>query len=142
MSTTEKTVTLHLPAPLYRQAQRAAETLHRPVEDVLLEALSTALPPLSGLPQELADDLAELAFLNDAALWDIARSTLAPEHQQQMDDLLTHKGQGELSDTEQKMLDNLLQEYEKHVLRRSQAAVLLQRRGYDMSDPAILNHLP
>jgi hypothetical protein len=142
MSISEETVVLHLPAPLYRQARRAAETQHRPVEEILLEALSTALPPLMGLPEELADDLAELAFLNDAALWNIARATLGAEHQDQMDDLLARKGQGQITQSEQLRLDELIQQYERYVLRRSQAAVLLQRRGYDVSDPSTLNRLP
>ncbi|MDZ7292847.1 MAG: hypothetical protein ONB44_07215 [candidate division KSB1 bacterium] len=119
-----------------------AQTLRRSVEDVLLDAVATALPPLSGLPSELGENLSGLAFLDDEALWQIARSTLSTEHYLQMDELLAKKGQGQLTVTEQKTLDRLLLEYQSFVLQRGQAAVLLQRRGYDMSDPAVLNSLP
>lgn len=141
-SASEQTVTLHVPDSLYHQVQRTAQSQQRPIEDVLLEALTVAFPALEGLPQEIADNLAGLTFLNDAALWQIARSTLPPEHYQQMDNLLARKGQGQIGETDQHILDQLLQEYETLVLRRGQAAVLLQRRGYDLSDPALLNNLP
>lgn len=135
-------ITVHLPTPLYQRVQRTAQTLHRSVEEVVLDAVATALPPLTDLPPDVVDDLAQLAFLNDAALWQAARSTLTPEHRQQMDDLLARKGQGWLTAAEQQTLDRLLREYQTHVLRRAQAAALLQRRGYDLSDPAALDCLP
>lgn len=135
-------VTLEIPYPLFRQAQRTARQLHRSVEDVLVESVASALPHLKDLPQYMADDLSDLAFLNDARLWDVARGGLPPEHHQQMDDLLDRKQTGVLDPVDQLALDRLLTEYQSLVLRRGQAAVLLQRRGYDMSDPSILNNLP
>lgn len=137
-TSTAQTVTLNLPGLLYQKVQRMAQTLRRPIEDILVDAVATALPPLAGLPPELADDLDGLAFLNDEALWQVARSTLAAEHHQQMDDLLARKGRAPLTVAEQQNLDRLLGEYQSLVLRRGQAAVLLQRRGYDMSDPDVL----
>ncbi len=135
-------VTLNLPGLLYQKVQRMAQTLRRPIEDILVDAVATALPPLAGLPPALADDLAELAFLMDEALWQVARSTLPAEHYLQMDDLLARKTQAPLTAAEQQNLDRLLGEYQSLILRRGQAAVLLQRRGYDMSDPAVLNIQP
>jgi hypothetical protein len=109
------------------------------VEEILLDAVATALPPLAGLPQELADELSALAFLSDDELWQVARNALPVEHHQQVDDLLARKGRGQLPDSEQQRLDRLLQEYQALVLRRGQAAVLLQRRGYDLSDLRVLH---
>jgi len=135
-------ITLYLPDTLYQKAQRMALTLRRSLEDVLVDAVATALPPLVGLPQELADNLADLAFLSDAELWKIAREMLPPEHHQQADSLLAKKGQGILAADEQKTLDQLATDYQSLILRRGQAAVLLQSRGYDMSDPAVLKEAP
>lgn len=135
-------VTLTLPYSLFQQAQRTADHTHRSVEDILVESVASALPRMKDLPSELADGVAELAFLNDAGLWEIARSTLHPEHHRRMDDLLDRKQRGELEPTAQVALDRLLADYQSLVLRRAQAAVLLQRRGYDMSDPSRLNDLP
>lgn len=135
-------VILNLPAPLYQRVRRTAESMRRSVEDVLLDSVATALPPLSGIADEVSDDLVNLAFLNDKSLWDVARSTLPAEHHRRMDELLARKGQGQLTEQEQQILDQLVNDYEMLALRRSQAALLLQRRGYDMSDPSILNRLP
>lgn len=131
-------ITLYLPDTLYQKAQRMALTLRRSLEEVLVDAVATALPPLVGVPRELADDLADFAFLGDAELWKIAREALPPEHYEQADTLLAKKELGTLTTEEQNTLDQLTQGYESLILRRSQAAVLLQSRGYDMSDPAVL----
>ena len=136
------TVTLHVPSSLYEHVQRAAEALQRPLEEVLLEALATALPPLVGLPEEIADDLATLPFLNDAALFQIMANRLPADVHDQTDALLGCKGRGEISSAEQQRLDELVHAHEVLALRRAQAALLLQRRGYDMSDPARPARLP
>jgi hypothetical protein len=127
---------------LYQKAQRMALTLRRSLEDVLVDAVATALPPLAGLAQDLADNLADLAFQSDAELWKIARETLPPEHYLQADSLLAKKGRGTLTADEQKILERLTTDYESLILRRGQAAVLLQSRGYDMSDPVVLKEAP
>lgn len=138
----EHTVTLRVPDPLYEHVQRAAEALKRPLEEVLLEALATALPPLAGLPEEVADDLSTLPFLNDAALFQVVRSTLSAEVHAETDALLARKGRDELAEAEQRRLDDLVRIHEVFALRRAQAALLLQRRGYDLSNPATLSRLP
>ena len=93
-----RTVTLELPYSLFQQAQRTAEHTHRSVEDILVESVASALPKVKDLPQELADDVSDLAFLNDAGLWKIVRSGLPAEHHRQMDDLLDRKQRGEGDD--------------------------------------------
>jgi len=52
------------------------------------------------------------------------------------------KNQGTLPHEKQQELDELLHEYKRIVMIRAQAAVLLQQRGYDVSDPATLNESP
>jgi hypothetical protein len=135
-------VTVSLPGPLYDRIQRSAETQHRPLEEVLVEAAASALPPLTDLPHDVGDDVAGLPFMNDSALWQIARSTPPKELHSEMDALLASKGRDELSAAEQLRLDELVHAHEVAMLRRAQAAFLLQRRGYDMTDPAVLNRLP
>lgn len=137
-----RTITLDIPEALYERVQQAAAALHRRVEEVLLDVVATALPPLTDLPRGLADDVASLAFLNDAALFRVAKSTVPPDRHAEMTALLERKGRGELSDLLQARLDELVHMHEALALRRAQAAVLLQRRGYDMSDPDVLNRLP
>jgi hypothetical protein len=138
----EHTVTLRVPEVLYERVQHAAETLKRSFEEVVLNALATALPPLDDLPGEAAGDLGALSFLNDAALFDVARGTLPAELHAEMDALLADKGRGALDAAGAEHLGELVRAHELSMLRRAQAAVLLQRRGYDMSDPAVLRALP
>ena len=72
----------------------------------------------------------------------MARSTLSPDLHAEITALLEQKGRGELSVSDQVRLDALVASSEALVLRRAQAAALLQRRGYDMSDPSVLYRLP
>lgn len=132
------TVTLKIPENTYYNARKVAKTSHRPVEDILREAIDLGLSPLDDLPEGVMDELKELVFLSDAELWKVARRELPSKHHQQMDDLLAKKGQGDLTDNEQARLDQLLEEYQTNILHRGQAAVLLQRRGFDMSNPTVL----
>jgi len=132
-------VTIHLPHALYERVRFAAQVQRRPVEKLLLDAVVTGTSWLDDLPPELADEMAALVLLNDAALWRVARRTLTANQQRQIDALLHKKGRGELVPEEQQALDQLLSEYEHMVLARAQAAILLKQRGYDVSDPAILN---
>ena len=73
-----QTVTLNVPDTVYQQIRRAAEKMHRPVNDVLVEAVIAAAPVASNSPSDLKSALAQMAFLNDAALWQAARATLTP----------------------------------------------------------------
>ncbi len=74
--------------------------------------------------------------------WRTDRGTLPPANQERLDLLLDKKGRGELTVAGQQELDQLLSDYERVVLTRAQAALLLKQREYDVSDPTILNTLP
>jgi hypothetical protein len=82
--------------------------------------------------------MATLALLNDRALWRVARQTMTDDHYQTMDRLLFIKKQSKLSADQEQELRNYLAEYDMMILQRAHAAVLLQQRGYDLSDPKVL----
>lgn len=127
-------ITLHLPLPIMQRAKRLSQELQISVENLLADAVATALPPLAGLQEELADELSRLAFLADDELLRVMCEVLPPEHFEEMDALLDRKNQGRLLASEQQQIDRLLEEYHRLVLRRGQAAVLLKARGYEVSD--------
>lgn len=133
-----RAVTIHLPTTLYERVQSAAQLQQRSIEKLLLDAVSAGAPLLDDLPAELVDEMSALTLLNDTALWQVAQRTLSEKEQAELDTLLDEKGRGELSDEAQQRLARLLAEYELMVLARAQAAVLLQQRGYDVSDPVVL----
>jgi hypothetical protein len=60
-------VTITLPEMVYEQIRQAAEWSHRPVEEVLAEAV--AAPVMDAARGTLRSALAHLVYLNDAALW-------------------------------------------------------------------------
>jgi len=136
---TVRQITLNLPDNIYKRIQHTAQTLQRPIETVMLEAVTTALPLLDDLPPELVDDVAALALLNDKALWEKGRTILPQSSQERLDLLLYRKRENSLSSKGKQELEQLLKEYERVMLIRAQAAVLLKQRGYDVSDPAVFN---
>ena len=69
-------VTIHLSEQVYRQIKRAADTVRRPIDEVAAEAVAAAAPVMDMLASGLRAELAQMAYLNDAALWQAARSTL------------------------------------------------------------------
>jgi len=71
--------------------------------------------------------------LDDAALWEAARSRLSAEKSTQLE-LLHFKRQREgLSETEARTLSELVQQYERSMLIRARAAAILKLRGHDLS---------
>jgi hypothetical protein len=127
-------VAIHVPAHIYEQVKRAARAAHRPVDDVLAEAL-LAVVPSAGEPDQVRATLAQMAYLNDAALWQAARSTMPAEQRERLASLHDKQQRRGLSDSERSDEAALLDLYHQTVLVRAQAAVLLKQRGYDIADP-------
>ena len=130
-------VTLNLPNTLYHQVQRRAEKSHRSVEDELLEVIATAISALDELPREITEAMAQLVFLDDAALERVARRTMASEQVEQMEALNLKQQREGLTPEERQELTQLLRRYEHVMLVRAKAAALLKERGYDVSNPAL-----
>ena len=133
-----ETVTLQVPGPLYARAKQAAGKNQQALEQLLVSAMVSGLSLLDDLPDDMVVDMATLALLNDRALWRVARQTMPEEHYDHMDELLTLKKQNALNAAQQQELDIYLAEYDRIVLQRAHAAVLLKQRDYDLSNPQIL----
>lgn len=132
------TITLHISNDVYLRIQRTAQLLNQSLETLVVNTVRTALPLVDDVPVETVADLAGLPLLNDLALWRKANETLTPEQQSQLTAYLEKKSRQSLTRTEQQALESLLDEYDRIVLIRSQAAVLLKQRGYDVSPPTLL----
>jgi hypothetical protein len=126
-------VTVHLPENVYKRIRRAAEITRRTVDEVIVEAVSAVAPDLTPSPA-LRNDLAQMTYLNDAALWQAARATMPADQRARMEELHTRQKESKLKKVEQVEEQALLQLYRETVLVRAQAAVLLKQRGYDVSD--------
>jgi len=130
---TNPTVTLTLPLPLYERLKARADQAQRSVEAEALDMLVMAVPVADELPAELEAAIASLATLDDAALWQAARTRLAPDAADQLEQLHFKQQREGLTDAEQQAVDQLVQQYERVMLVRAQAAALLQQRGHNVS---------
>ena len=79
--------------------------------------------------------LAELAYLNDAALWKAARTALSREQRERLQSLHDKQQSTGLTPGELTEEQALVKLYRETMLVRDQAVALLQHRGYDVSDP-------
>ncbi|MBK8903777.1 MAG: hypothetical protein IPM53_21530 [Anaerolineaceae bacterium] len=134
--------TVQLPENLYRRLQQQASAEQRSIEDLVRQTLSRQLPPAvpveDDLPPSLREELLAMEHLSDAALWSLARSTLLPEQLAEMDMLRDTKQERVLTPEETNRQQDLLRAYDETVLRRAHAAMLLNSRGYELTDPTIL----
>jgi len=128
-------LTLNLSDSLYEQIERAAEKARRPVNDILREAV-TAIASLGDVaPGRKRDALAQMAYLNDAALWQAARAAMTADQRARLEELHDQKREHGLGVEEAAEEEALLALYRETLLVRAQAAVLLKQRGYEVSDP-------
>ncbi len=127
-------ITLNLPETIYDQVRRAAERIKRPIHEVMLEAVAAVAPVADTATEKLRSVLAQMVYLNDAALWRAARATMRTEQRQRLEAL--HDKQQRLGLTAEERVEEqaLLALYDETILVRAQAAVLLQQRGYAISD--------
>ena len=132
---TIQAITLNLPETVYEQIRQAAEKAQRPVDEVLIEAVTAVAPVIGSAPEKLRTALAQMAYLNDAALWQAARATMTAEQRERLEALHDQQQREGLTAEEQAEEQALLALYRETLLVRAQAAVLLKQRGYDVSDP-------
>lgn len=125
-------IPVDLPEPLYWRLQGMAAFAQRSVEEILASAISTALPPSPNLPDELADDLAEMLWLSDEMLWTAIEPTFTSAHQGRLTELNDLVGERSLTPKETAEQEQLLAAYDRSVLRRAQAFAILARRGHQI----------
>lgn len=130
---TLQAVTIQLPERLYNDVANRARRMHRSVEEELIAVVADALPTTNDLPSELADELEQLDLLSDRELWQAAQTKLSAEEAEQMQTLVWKQQRDGLTKREQNKAEKLLQRYNRTMLVRAKAAVLLKGRGFDIS---------
>lgn len=126
----EAIVSIQVPEPLYRRLQGAALVARQSVGDVLASAVTIALPPSPDLPEALANELAEMIWLSDDALWQATVPIFSTVQQERLDALNETADERALTAAEKDKQAGLLAAYERSVLRRAQAFSILARRGH------------
>jgi hypothetical protein len=124
-----QTVTLNMPAPVYQRVQRAAEALRRPMEEIIVETLRVALPPLDDVPPDMVSELAAMSAWSDDDLWKTASGVMSAKQQNRLRKLSAAKQKRSLNLDETRELNELRQAYGQVTLRKAQAYALLRQRG-------------
>jgi hypothetical protein len=131
MIMTAQTIAIQLPRALYHRLERLAELTGRPMESLVVQTLSSSIPPLpDDLPDEMRNELVGLEHLDDDSLWQVARSVFAPEHQEQLAELQDKRRLGTLTESDSATLAHLHQQADMLMLRKAYAYVLLKWRGH------------
>lgn len=126
-------ITLHLPETLYQRFRQRAEWTHRSLETELLDAVASAVSVEDELSPALVNALEALEKLDDDKLWRLAGEVMSREASQELEALHLKMRDEGLSPEEDAARARLIQEYERSMLIRAQAAKLLKDRGRDIS---------
>lgn len=126
-------VTILLPERVYQQVEKLSQVKQRSVADEVVAVVTAALPEPEALPEALQAELSQLDQFSDKELWHAARM-IAPVEKTERMQLLVEKQQLEgLTAVEQEEAALLSQFFNRVMLVRAKAAVLLQARGHDIS---------
>jgi hypothetical protein len=137
------TVAIQVPEPLYHRLQRLADLTQRPLESLVVQALSSSIPLLpDDLPAAMRDALLALENLSDSELQRVANTTFSTEQYERLAALREKHQTSTLAESEQATLDHLLQEADLLTLRKAYAAVLLKWHGHQLPTLAELEAQP
>jgi hypothetical protein len=131
-------LTVDLPDSLVQEMEVSARKQQRSVTDMARELILSGWHSLPQLPEDVEVELATFTNLSDEVLWLLARSALTTTEQEELATLNYQAKRRTLTDEELVNQKALLAAYNRMIVRRAQAALLLQSRGYDMSDPHVL----
>lgn len=130
-------VTISLPDSVYQQMKKLSQARRRTVAEEVVAVVTAALPEeTSQLPADLTAELNDLEQLSDAELWRAAKMTAPIEKTDRMQLLVEKQQLEDLTAAEKEEAELLSQFFNRIMLVRAKAAVLLQARGQDISQLA------
>lgn len=142
------THSIELSPELYHILQRQARELNATIESLVEAAVrrnygqssiaktvpfTDTIDSSSALPTALTDELDQLTFLTDRELWQVAQTQLNPADHARMETLLNKQQATGLEADESTEAEMLADRYERTVLLRAKAALLLKERGHDIT---------
>ena len=123
-------VLINLPDALFEALQRRAELARHTVEEEIAKVLEEAVPvDEEGLSPELESMMEALFLMEDHTLWNVASAKIPETVTNQMEVLYNRRLAKGLTEDEEQELARLEKMFEKNVLVRAQAAMLLKERG-------------
>lgn len=130
-------ITIELPASIAAQLEKEARRQKTNVQELVRELILENLSKLPSLPDDVEAELAAFHSLSDNVLWLSARTALSLEEREELADLNYQAHSRSLTCDEEGRREEVLNAYDRMVVRRAQAVMVLQARGYDLSDPSI-----
>ncbi|MCA9964154.1 MAG: hypothetical protein KC423_07925 [Anaerolineales bacterium] len=127
-------ITITLSEQTYQRVQKRANQRNRTIQDELERVVEAALDDETITTAGIDQEIEQLAFLNDEHLWRAARLIVPLEKSNKVHLLLQKYKQEGLTENEQDELDHLQHFEHRIMLVRAEAAVLLQERGFDVSN--------
>ena len=131
-------VTVDLPDSLVQELETKARRERRSISEMVRDLVLQSWHATPALPENVEAELAAFTNLSDDALWILARSTLSKAEQEELARLNHEAKRRDLTEDEETRRQTLLDAYDRMMVRRAQAALLLKSRGYDLTDPGIL----
>lgn len=117
------TISIELTKETYEELKRAAEAANSDIESILAGEIAILYGASATLTAE------EIAQLSDRALWHIVGEPFNLEADRRLLELTESTSRSKAETSE---LESLLDQYNKWVLRRSQALFHLHERDYDV----------
>lgn len=128
-----QTIILQVPDELYARLRHRAAQSQRSVEAEFVSVLVEAVPGGDELGPDLAEAAAALAQFDDDELWEVARGRFPEETSNELQALHDKQQRSVLARHESERADELCLRYERFMLMRARAALLLKERGHDVS---------
>ena len=129
----QKEVVIDLPMFAYEHLQQLATSQQRDLRAIASDLILAELPALPPLPVEIEQELAAFTHLSNEVLTLLANSTLSPQELAQLAQLNEQAQASKLSAVQEARRQQLLDAYDRILVRRAQAALLLRLRGQTQS---------
>ena len=125
-------VTITLPETIYERVKRRSQQMQRSVADELAAVVAASLPEQESLPPDIEQELSELDLFTNEELWRAARMTAPADKSERMQVLVEKQQLEGLTDSEKQEAAVLSHFFNRVMLVRAKAAVLLKERGHDV----------
>ena len=125
-------VTITLPETIYQRLKRKSQLMQRSVADELVAVVTAFLPEEETLPADIEQELSDLELFTDEELWRAARMTAPADKTERMQVLVEKQQLEGLTDAEKQEAAVLSHFFNRVMLMRAKAAVLLKERGHNI----------
>jgi hypothetical protein len=124
-------ITIELPEHIFQQLTQLAETIKRPLAEIVAQSVVSNLPPtIERTAPELQPELLRIQQPSDTELLSIAQTAVFPEQQHHHEQLLAKNAALNLSDIEQQELIELRSNLDRLTLYKAYAWALFRWRGH------------